>query len=228
MSSNLILELKDITRTYRQGTLEVPVLKGANFTLTSGTMAALIGPSGSGKSTLLQIAGLLDAPDSGTIHIQGRDVSAVSEHVRTSLRNQHIGFVFQFHHLLPEFSALENVCMPARFANMPLAQAKERAAHWLGAVGLSHRMEHRPTELSGGEQQRVAIVRALINQPALILADEPTGNLDKANSDDIFSLMLRVIRESGAAALIATHNTELARQMDVIVKMDSGKMVKMA
>lgn len=226
--SNLILELQNITRTYRQGSLEVPVLKGASFALKSGQMAALVGPSGSGKTTILQIAGLLDLPDSGMIKIQDRDVSTMGDRARTHLRNQSIGFVFQFHHLLPEFSVLENVCMPARFANMKLADAKEHAAHLIDAVGLSHRMEHRPTELSGGEQQRVAIARALINQPALILADEPTGNLDKANSDDIFALMLRVIRKQGAAALIVTHNMDLARQMDVMVKMEHGKVVPAA
>ncbi len=226
--SNPILELHTITRTYVQGALNVPVLKGVNFELKSGQMAALVGPSGSGKSTILQIAGLLDLPDSGVIKIQDRDVSAMGDRERTMLRNKSIGFVFQFHHLLPEFSVLENVCMPARFANMKLSDAKERAAHLIDAVGLSHRTLHRPTELSGGEQQRVAIARALINQPALILADEPTGNLDKAHSDDIFALMLTVIRKQGAAALIVTHNMDLARQMDVMMRMEHGKMVAAA
>lgn len=214
-----VLNLENITRTYRQAEAPLHVLRGVNLNLQAGEVAALVGPSGCGKSTLLQVIGLLDSPDSGTVRIAGRDCSALHDAARTSIRRQHIGFVYQFHHLLPECSALENVMMPLLLAGATRKEAQARAYELLAQVKLAERMEHRPSELSGGEQQRVAIARALAPRPTLLLADEPTGNLDTQNSDHVFAVMLEAIRSSNAAALIATHNMELAERMDRVIKL---------
>ncbi|MCC7260295.1 MAG: ABC transporter ATP-binding protein [Alphaproteobacteria bacterium] len=219
-----VLELRDITKTYRQGKNTLEVLKGASLSLTAGEMVALVGPSGAGKSTLLHIAGLLDTLDGGTVALQGRDISNASEGERTRVRRESIGFVYQFHHLLPEFSAWENVALPQIIAGVSKAKAKKQALALLASLGLEQRATHRPAELSGGEQQRVAIARALANNPALILADEPTGNLDPQTAEGVFQLFLQQAREKGIALFIATHNMDLARKMDRAVTLEQGKL----
>jgi lipoprotein-releasing system ATP-binding protein len=221
MVNNSILELKNLKRSYT----DLPVLNGVNLQLNAGELVALVGRSGAGKSTLLQIAGLLDAPTSGQVLLQGQDITTLNETNRTNMRAQAIGFVYQFHHLLPEFTALENVMLPQLAIDVPVAQAKARAQELLQKVGLKNRVQHLPSELSGGEQQRVAIARALANRPKLILADEPTGNLDYHTTDAVFDLLLQVVRQEGAAALIATHNPELAKQMDRQLILDQGLIV---
>lgn len=222
-----VLELQSVSRVYAQGDLHVDVLRSLNLSLKKGTMAALVGPSGSGKTTLLQIAGLLDVPTEGTVRIDGHEVPKDSEVTRTRLRNRHIGFVYQFHHLLAEFSALENIILPQLMAGSTQHAAQKRAEELLDMVGLSVRGAHRPAELSGGEQQRVAIARALANNPALILADEPTGNLDEENAAKIVALLLSLAREHGTTALIATHNLELAARMDETWRMEAGRVVRL-
>lgn len=219
-----VLALNSITRTYRTDAGELPVLRGVDLTITAGELVALIGPSGSGKSTLLHIAGLLDSPQSGTISIVDTDASAANEATRTKLRNQHIGFIYQFHNLLPELSALENVMMPQLIAGMKKAAAAERATELLTRLGLAERVKHLPSQLSGGEQQRVAIARALANKPQLILADEPTGNLDPHTSESVTDLLLQVAKEEGVAALIATHNMTLAKRLTRAVTVREGKI----
>ncbi len=216
---NHVLSLDNITRTYRQGEAALHVLREVNLSLKAGEVVALVGPSGCGKSTLLQIAGLLDNPDAGTVRIADRDCTAMGDAERTRMRGEHIGFVYQFHHLLPECSAEENVMMPLLLAGASKAQAQKRAQELLAQVKLADRATHRPSELSGGEQQRVAIARALAGKPSLILADEPTGNLDPETSDLVFAVMLAAIRENNSAALIATHNMELAGKMDWVIKL---------
>ncbi|MFO1243062.1 MAG: ABC transporter ATP-binding protein [Rickettsiales bacterium] len=211
---NSVIQLLDITRTYRQGPEAVHVLENFSLTLEPGEIAALVGPSGSGKTTLLQIAGLLDPPDKGTVLIKGTACTTMQDADRTRIRRDQIGFVYQFHHLLPELSAEENVMMPQLIAGKSKSAAKDRAHELLGMVKLDHRLSHRPFELSGGEQQRVAIARALANSPALILADEPTGNLDPETADHVFSILVETLKKNNAAALIATHNLELAKRMD--------------
>ncbi len=224
---NNVLELQAVSRTYAQGELSVEVLRELNMALPAGKIAALTGPSGSGKTTLLQIAGLLDMPSSGSVWIAGKQAHTLSEAERTRTRNQHIGFVYQFHHLLAEFSALENVMLPQLMAGTGWADAQSHAQALLDMVGLQPRAAHRPSELSGGEQQRVAIARALANNPALILADEPTGNLDEENADIIFALLLSLAREHGTTALIATHNLDLAARMDMTFRMEAGKATRL-
>ena len=222
MANNMcILELKNLQRSYT----DLPVLNGVNLQLNAGELVALVGRSGAGKSTLLQIAGLLDAPTSGQVLLQGQDITTLTEAQRTTMRGTTIGFVYQFHHLLPEFTALENVMLPQLAIDVPKAQALARAQELLTKVGLKDRVQHLPGELSGGEQQRVAIARALANRPKLILADEPTGNLDYHTTDAVFELLLQVVRQEGAAALIATHNPELAKQMDRQLILDKGLIV---
>jgi lipoprotein-releasing system ATP-binding protein len=216
-----ILELKNLKRSYT----DLPVLNGVDLQLNAGELVALVGRSGAGKSTLLQIAGLLDAPTSGQVLLKGQDITTLSEAERTAKRGSTIGFVYQFHHLLPEFTALENVMLPQLAIDVPKVQALARAQELLEKVGLKNRVQHLPGELSGGEQQRVAIARALANKPKLILADEPTGNLDYHTTDAVFELLLQVVREEGAAALIATHNPELAKQMDRQLILDKGLIV---
>lgn len=214
-----VLALENIVRTYRQGEQALHVLRGVSLRLKPGEVVALVGPSGCGKSTLLQISGLLDNPDEGTVHISGDDCSRMNDAQRTKTRRERIGFVYQFHHLLPECTAEENIMMPLLLGGASKAEASRRAQELLAQVMLAERASHRPSELSGGEQQRVAIARALAAKPALILADEPTGNLDPETSEHVFSVMTNAIRASDSAALIATHNMELAGRMDRVIKL---------
>ena len=220
------LELQNITRQFRQAGETLEVLRGANLLLKRGEIVALVGPSGSGKTTLLQITGLLDQPTSGKVVIGGRAVESAKDSERTQRRLEDLGFVYQFHHLLPEFSAEENVMLPQMVAGVTKAEARKKAAVLLGDLGLGHRLTHRPAQLSGGEQQRVAIARALANDPKVILADEPTGNLDPHTADQVFAILLKIAREKGVAALIATHNYELAARMDRTVLMEEGILVE--
>lgn len=220
--SEIALELQGITRHFTQAGQTLEVLRGADLQLKRGEIVALVGPSGSGKTTLLQITGLLDQPTAGTVIIGGRPVESRKEAVRTKRRLQDLGFVYQFHHLLPEFSAEENVMLPQMVAGKSKAVAREKAVALLTDLGLGQRLTHRPAQLSGGEQQRVAIARALANDPQVILADEPTGNLDPHTAEQVFALLLKIAREKGVAALVATHNYELARRMDRTVLMEDG------
>jgi lipoprotein-releasing system ATP-binding protein len=202
------------------------VLESASLSLAAGEVAALVAPSGAGKSTLLHIAGLLDAASAGQVRVLGQSAADLGERARTRLRRDAIGFVYQFHHLLPEFSALENVTLPQRAAGAAPAAAAARGRELLAAVGLAERLRHRPAELSGGEQQRVAVARALANRPQILLADEPTGNLDPETSEHVFALLLGLVRETGLAALIATHNPDLARRMDRVLRLHAGRVVE--
>lgn len=219
-----VLELKHISRTYGRSETSLSVLKDTDLIIRAGEIVALVGPSGSGKSTLLHIAGLLDTPTGGRIFVTGQDTTDMNDYDRTLFRRNTMGFVYQSHLLLPDFTALENVMMPQLIAGVPSETARRRAAELLDRVGLKDRVTHRPGELSGGEQQRVAIVRALANRPALLLADEPTGNLDPQTADKVFAELLTLVRETGLAALIATHNPELASQMDRRVRISGGKI----
>ncbi len=219
------LELRNVGRVYRSPAGDLPVLRGADLTLARGEIVALVAPSGTGKSTLLHLAGLLEMPDSGAVFVEGLDAGRLSDQDRTRVRRDKIGFVYQFHHLLAEFSAMENVVLPQMIAGVPKRVARDRAVALLGAFGLASRVGHLPGKLSGGEQQRVAIARALANKPAVILADEPTGNLDTGTSDTVFTELLRIVREQGVAALIATHNVELASRMDRVVTLKDGMVV---
>ncbi|MGH6829362.1 MAG: ABC transporter ATP-binding protein [Rhizomicrobium sp.] len=221
---NEILRLANIARRYRQGEGQLEVFRDVSMALGAGEVVALVGQSGAGKSSLLHIAGLLEAPSAGEIFIAGAPASHLSEHERTRIRRDTIGFVYQAHHLLREFDALENVVMPQMIAGMPRAIAAEKARRLLDAVGLSGRLHHRPAQLSGGEQQRVAIARALANRPRIILADEPTGNLDSTTAGGVFEILMKTTRAEGSAALIATHNFELARRMDRTVLLDQGTL----
>lgn len=227
-TSAAVLRLENVTRVFRQGTREVAVLKGVDCELLPGQAVALVGPSGSGKSTLLHITGLLEAPTSGRVVIGGQDCAEMSEAERTRLRRREIGFIYQFHQLLPEFSALENVVIPQMILGRKRKDAETRARSLLGSLGLAARVDHRPAELSGGEQQRTAICRGLANAPRLLLADEPTGNLDPSTSEHVFQELIRLIRDHGVAALIATHNMELARRMDRVLHMQDGRLVELA
>jgi lipoprotein-releasing system ATP-binding protein len=218
------LELRGIRRIYRQGGMELRVLDGVDLILRPGEVVALVGPSGAGKSTLLHVAGLLERPDDGAVLIGGEDCDGLSDDRRTLLRRSYIGFVYQFHHLLPEFSALENVMLPQMIAGVARNRARGKAAELLDSVGLSPRASHRPARLSGGEQQRVAIVRALANDPKVLLGDEPTGNLDHATGEGVLNTLLDLVRRTGLAALIATHNLELARRLDRIVALEDGRL----
>ncbi len=219
-----ILELKGIIKNYRQGKQNLEVLSGVNLEIAPEEIVALVGQSGSGKSTLLQIAGLLDQPTAGNILINGENIGKINDDIRTSLRRDYIGFVYQYHNLLGDFSALENVMLPMIIAGKNKNEAKNRAVMLLEKMHLSHRLNHRPAELSGGEQQRVAIARALSNSPKLLLADEPTGNLDPNTAEDVFTILLNVIKETGLAALIATHNMELASRMNKQFKLKNGTL----
>ncbi|MGS4948081.1 ABC transporter ATP-binding protein [Meridianimarinicoccus sp. RP-17] len=221
-----VLSLDGITRIYNRGSVaEVAVLQGVDLTLNGGEIVALEAPSGAGKSTLLHIAGLLDRPDGGAVRIGGRDVAGMGDRARTGLRRAEIGFVYQFHHLLPEFTALENVALPQMAAGIAGRSARARAAELLDRVGLAARADHRPAALSGGEQQRVAFCRALANRPRLLLADEPTGNLDPGTADQVFAVMLGLARDEGLAALVATHNPDLAARMDRRLRLQAGVLV---
>ena len=222
--SEPVLALKNVSRSFGQGESRLEVVRDASLTLKGGELVALIGPSGAGKSTLLQICGLLERPSSGEVFIKGDKAGTLGDLRRTELRRSTIGFVYQYHHLLPEFTALENVAMPQMIAGVPRRQAALRARELLGQVGLDKRTSHRPAELSGGEQQRVAIARALANRPALLLADEPTGNLDHGTSDEVFAVLSKLVRASGLAALVATHNLELSRRMDRVLTITDGRL----
>lgn len=217
-----VLELKNIQRHFGKGETKTEVLKGIDLKINAGEIVALVGPSGSGKSTLLQIAGLLDTPSGGTIFVAGENASKASDKQRTALRQNYMGFVYQAHLLLPDFNALENVMMPMLLAGVKESDAKSRALALLEMVGLSHRLTHRSGQLSGGEQQRVAIARSLANQPKLLLADEPTGNLDPKTAETVFQMLLDVVRQTGLSALIATHNPELAARMDRRITVEDG------
>ena len=223
-----VLQLIDLRRTFRQGTREIQVLAGASVDLYPGQAIALVGPSGTGKSTLLHIAGLLETPGSGQVIVSGRDCTAMDDGERTRVRRAEMGFIYQFHQLLPEFSALENVALPQLILGRGRKEAEARANQLLSGLGLAERLDHRPAQLSGGEQQRTAICRALANHPRLILADEPTGNLDPRTSEVVFHELISLFRSEGVAALIATHNLELARRMDRVVKLESGLLVEVA
>ncbi len=224
--SEFVLSLQGIEKTYNKGKPnEIRVLRGAELQLKAGEIVALVAPSGAGKSTLLHIAGLLDTPDAGTVQIAGHDMTGRSDRRRTLARREDVGFVYQFHHLLPEFSALENVMLPQLANGVTRGAAKERALALLGRVGVAERADHRPADMSGGEQQRVAFCRALANSPRVMLADEPTGNLDPATADQVFNNLMVLARETGLSAVIATHNLELAGRMDRQVKMDEGVLV---
>jgi lipoprotein-releasing system ATP-binding protein len=223
-SATAALELAGVKRVFRQGGVELPVLNGIDLALCPGELVALVGPSGAGKSTLLHVAGLLERSSGGEVRIAGKECGALSDDRRTQLRRSTLGFVYQFHHLLPEFSALENVMIPQMIAGIGRGAAREKATGLLRRVGLGERLSHRPARLSGGEQQRVAIVRALANDPKILLADEPTGNLDHTTAEGVMATLIEVTRATGLAALIATHNLELARQLDRIVALEDGKL----
>lgn len=224
--SDPVLCLDRLVKTYNPGLPnEITVLREASLEIAQGEVVAMVAPSGSGKSTLLHIAGLLDAPDSGSVRVNGTEVSGLSDRRRTAIRRDELGFVYQFHHLLPEFSAAENIALPQLAAGASRGAAMARAAELLEHVGLSPRADHRPAELSGGEQQRVAFCRALANGPSVLLADEPTGNLDPATSERVFEALMSLVRETGMGALIATHNLELAGRMDRVLRMEDGRLV---
>lgn len=219
------LELRDLERTFTQGDTNLEVLRGVALSIGRGELIALTGPSGSGKSTLLQIAGLLERPDGGDVIVNGQSCGALKDGDRTAIRRTQLGFIYQFHHLLPEFSAIENVVLPQMVAGKSKSEARERSAELLALVGLSDRTEHRPAQLSGGEQQRVAIARALANEPHILLADEPTGNLDEQTADTVFSVLREAVNRTGVAALIATHNMDLADMMDRRFRLHEGRLV---
>jgi lipoprotein-releasing system ATP-binding protein len=219
-----ILRLAGVQRRFRQGGVTLEILKGVELELAGGSIGAIVGQSGSGKSTLLHIAGLLERPDAGTVAIDGRDVARAGDDERTRLRLERIGFVYQFHHLLADFTAEENVALPQLLAGRRLAEARAGARELLERVGLAGRLDHRPGRLSGGEQQRVALARALANGPGLLLADEPTGNLDPATAEEVFALLLDTIRAQGMACLIATHDHALAARMDQVWRLEGGRL----
>jgi len=221
-----VLSLQGLTRRYKSGDGELVVLDHIDLDIRAGEIVGLVGPSGSGKSSLLHAAGLLERPSDGEVRIGGADAWAMSDEKRTEIRRNSIGFVYQFHHLLAEFDALHNVALPALIAGRPRPEALEEAERLLGVMGLSARIHHQPAQLSGGEQQRVAIARAMVNKPILILADEPTGNLDPDTSTAVFAALSELVRTEGAAALIATHNFELAQYMDRVMALDHAKLVR--
>lgn len=221
-----VLRLSGIGKSYNPGQPnEVNVLRGIDLTVAGGEVVALVAPSGAGKSTLLHIAGLLDTPDAGTVEIGGTDMTGQSDRKRTGVRRRDVGFIYQFHHLLPEFSALENIVLPQLANGVSQSEAQTRALSLLDEVGIGHRADHRPAALSGGEQQRVAFCRALANAPRLLLADEPTGNLDPTTSDQVFAALMTLVRGTGLSAVIATHNLELAARMDRQIRLEAGQLV---
>ncbi|OCH14826.1 MULTISPECIES: lipoprotein-releasing ABC transporter ATP-binding protein LolD [unclassified Aliivibrio] len=223
--SKPLLVCQGIHKVYQEGTMETEVLKGVDFQINESELVAIVGSSGSGKSTLLHILGALDEPTGGTVRFQEHELTKLSANKQAKIRNQHIGFVYQFHHLLSDFSALENVAMPLLIGGVNKKEAARRATELLEKVGLAHRIEHRPSELSGGERQRVAIARALVNKPALVLADEPTGNLDHKTALDIYNLMRELNQESGTAFLVVTHDNELAGKLDKQLSMQDGRFI---
>ncbi|WP_332811589.1 ABC transporter ATP-binding protein [Sphingomonas sp.] len=219
---NEVLSVAGLKRSFEQAGVTIHVLRGVDLNVQAGEIVALLGPSGSGKSTLLQAVGLLEGGFEGSIRINGEEAASLDSDARTRLRRDALGFVYQFHHLLPDFSAEENVVLPQLIRDAEPAQARERAASLLGTLGLAERLTHRPSQLSGGEQQRVAVARALANRPALVLADEPTGNLDEATADIVFAEFLRLVRGEGSAALVATHNERIAAKMDRVMRLHDG------
>jgi lipoprotein-releasing system ATP-binding protein len=219
-----ILDVRGLQRSFSQGGETIHVLRGVDLSIAPGEIVALLGPSGSGKSTLLQAVGLLEGGFEGSIRILGEEVAALDNEGRTRVRRESLGFVYQFHHLLPDFSALENVMLPQLVINRSEDEARARAEKLLSALGLNHRLTHRPSQLSGGEQQRVAVARALANRPKLVLADEPTGNLDEATADIVLTQFLDLVRGQGAAALVATHNERLAQRLDRLVRLHEGQL----
>ncbi|KAA3608505.1 MAG: ABC transporter ATP-binding protein [Calditrichaeota bacterium] len=225
MNSTYAIQVKNLYKSYSSGPQKVEVIKGLNLEIKSGDVAIITGPSGVGKSTLLHVLGLLDRHDSGEIKIGGVDISSLNEETNAKLRNETIGFVFQFHHLLPEFSALENVLIPSMIYKKE-KETREYALHLLDMVGLSHRLNHRPRELSGGEQQRVAVARAIVNKPQIVLADEPTGNLDKANGESLYSLLLKLNQEMNQTLLIVTHNEHMTAKANHLIELEDGKVSK--
>jgi len=223
--SDVALSLRGVVRRYEQAGASLDVLNGVSFELKRGELVGLIGPSGAGKSTLLHTAGILERPDAGEVWVGGRPMHQLGDDERSRMRRESVGYVYQFHHLLPEFSALENIVIPQMIAGKSRREATTRAQILLAKVGLSNREGHRPAKLSGGEQQRVAIARALANSPTLLLADEPTGNLDPLTAEFVFAMLVALVRDTGLAALVATHNLELASRMDRVLKMENGQVV---
>ena len=222
------LELRNVRRSFRQAGEQLDILRGVDLSIAPGEIVALVGPSGAGKSTLLQIAGLLERPDAGEVLVGGEPSSGLRDDALSAMRRHNLGFVFQFHHLLPEFTAVENIILPQLIAGLPYGEARMRALELLDMMGLGERETHRPAQLSGGEQQRVAIARAMANAPKVVLADEPTGNLDNHTGERVMNQLVNLIHRTGVAALVATHNLELARTMDRVVRMEDGKLVSAA
>ncbi|QIZ75982.1 lipoprotein-releasing ABC transporter ATP-binding protein LolD [Ferrimonas lipolytica] len=222
--SDPILQCQHLGKVYQEGKQQTRVLTDLSLSINAGELVAIVGSSGSGKSTLLHLLGTLDTPSEGHIQFAGRDIAKLSERERNTLRNQQLGFIYQFHHLLPEFTALENVAMPMRIAGIASNEANQQAERLLGRVGLAERVSHRPSELSGGERQRVAIARALVNQPALVLADEPTGNLDETSAESVYELLRELAREQGTAFVVVTHDRALAAKLDRQLEMRAGHL----
>jgi len=222
--SDPVVQVTALTRSFEQGGVRIDVLRGVDLAIRPGEIVALLGPSGSGKSTMLQAIGLLEGGFGGKIEIAGIDATRLDGDERTTLRRDHVGFVYQFHHLLPDFTAIENVILPQLVAGRSHEEAETRSRELLSALGLAARLDHRPSQLSGGEQQRVAVARALANKPALVLADEPTGNLDEATADRVFGEFVNLVRNEGSAALVATHNERLAQAMDRVVRLHEGRL----